>query len=425
VHLILARLLKLVCCATLLVTASACPRMRRLRTENARMDALATLQGRVEAEHWAGQPLLVVVMHKPAHPGAPVTIARRIPLDRPGSYSMTLPPGDYLLGAFEDRNRNGRFEAEQGERVGVYRDLGEIDLHDAAVKDDVVVTITDAMPAALRELTTSRVDEANPLGEGRVVPLSDARFAPEHAKLGLWQPATFQERVGMGVFMLEPYDPKRIPVLFVHGMAGHPREFETLVKCLEGTPYQPWVAQYASGWRLPPITRGLSYVLTTLHRKHGFSQLYLVAHSMGGLLARGMLREHVGHTETPFITKFVTLCSPLGGMPSADKGVELAPAVVPAWRDIGPSSGYVRQLFDQALPPTIEYSLFFAYDDDATDGVVSLSSQLRREAQREAIHMQGFETTHVGVLREAEVCRALKKVFAGPTATLPGQAPVK
>jgi pimeloyl-ACP methyl ester carboxylesterase len=425
VQLVLARLLKLVCCASLLATASACPRMRRLKTENARMDALATLQGRIDAERWDGLPLLVVVMRKPAYPGAPLTIARRIPLDKPGSFTTMQPPGAYLLGAFEDRNGNGRFDADAGERVGVYRDLGEIDLRKAAVHDDVVVTISDVLPEALRQLAAMKIEEPNPLGDGPVVPLSDARFAPEHAKLGLWQPATFQERVGMGVFMLQPYDPARIPVLFVHGMAGHPREFEALVECLEGTPYQPWVAQYASGWRLQPVARGLSYVLTTLQRKHGFSQLFLVAHSMGGLLARGALREHFAQAQTPFITKFITLCSPLGGMPSADKGVEFAPAVVPAWRDIGPSSAYVKHLFEPALPPTIEYSLFFAYDDDATDGVVSLSSQLRREAQREASHMQGFETTHVGVLREPEVCRALKKVLGGPTATLPAGTPVK
>jgi len=202
-------------------------------------------------------------------------------------------------------------------------------------------------------------------------------------------------------------------VVFVHGMSGHPREFETLIKCLDGHPFQPWVAQYASGWALEPIARGLSYRLNNLQRQHGFEKLYLVAHSMGGLVSRRMLREHLETNPKPYITKFVTIVSPLGGMPSADMGVKMAPAVVPSWRDIGPKSEYVKHLYDKALPSEVEYSLFFAFnDDDASDGVVELASQLRKEARHEAAYFQAFQNTHTGVLKDPDACKALLKTLS-------------
>ena len=101
------------------------------------------------------------------------------------------------------------------------------------------------------------------------------------------------------------------------------------------------------------------------------------------------------------------------GMPSADTGVKMAPAVVPSWRDIGPRSEYVKHLYDKALPEAIEYSLFFAFNEnDADDTVVALNSQLRKEARLEADYLGAFQNTHTGVLKDQETCAALKRTFA-------------
>ena len=56
--------------------------------------------------------------------------------------------------------------------------------------------------------------------------LSDPRFDRDNGRMGLWEPFDFLLEVGAGVYMLEPYDPSRTPVVFVHGMGGSPREFE-------------------------------------------------------------------------------------------------------------------------------------------------------------------------------------------------------
>jgi hypothetical protein len=95
-------------------------------------------------------------------------------------------------------------------------------------------------------------------------------------------------------------------------------------------------------------------------------------------------------------------------MPSAELGVHMSPSVVPSWRDIGPDSEFLKHLYDQPLPPTLEYALFFAFHDgEADDGVVELPSQLRQDALNEATRVHFFENTHTGVLKDPRVCEAL------------------
>jgi pimeloyl-ACP methyl ester carboxylesterase len=397
----------------ILAFSTGCARFRHLRGQNARLDALSKIEGKVEVKDWKGEPLMLVVMIKPAQTGVPIIIKGRIALNKPGPYTVVLQPDVYMVGVFEDTNKNSKYDP--GERAGTFKNFAGIPLKEGEVKKQVDLNVTDELPQLLRQPAQDlKVVEATPMvDDGKVMSLSDARFAPENGPLGAWEPVTFLEKVGMGVFLLQAYDPEKTPVVFVHGMSGHPREFETLIKCLDGKPFQPWVVQYASGWALEPIARGLSYRLNNLQRQHSFSKLYVVAHSMGGLVSRRMLREHLETNPKPFITKFVTIVSPLGGMPSADMGVKMAPAVVPSWRDIGPRSEYVKHLYDKALPSEIEYSLFFAFHDDkASDTVVELASQLRKEARHEAASLAAFQNTHTGVLKDPETCKALLKTLS-------------
>jgi hypothetical protein len=62
-----------------------------------------------------------------------------------------------------------------------------------------------------------------PVWVGEVTDLGDERFSAESGSMGLWQPFEFLANVGIGVFLLEPYDAKRIPVLFVSGAGGNLR----------------------------------------------------------------------------------------------------------------------------------------------------------------------------------------------------------
>jgi hypothetical protein len=82
----------------LLAVSTGCARFRQLKVENARLDALSKFAGKVDAKDWSGDPLIVVVMIKPAQTGVPVVITGRIVLDQPGPFSGVVEPDVYMLG---------------------------------------------------------------------------------------------------------------------------------------------------------------------------------------------------------------------------------------------------------------------------------------------------------------------------------------
>jgi len=68
---------------------------------------------------------------------------------------------------------------------------------------------------------------------GEVADLDEERFAPESARSGLWEPLTALRSEATGLFFAEPYDPDKIPILFVHGIGGTPRDLRTLIESLD------------------------------------------------------------------------------------------------------------------------------------------------------------------------------------------------
>ena len=106
---------------------------------------------------------------------------------------------------------------------------------------------------------------------GVVTTLEDPRFREEHAADSLWRPYDFIFDVGPGVYFLEPYDARKIPVLFVHGINGTPTNFRFLIEHLDRTKYQPWLYYYPSGVRLSGLADHLDQTMKTLQLQHGFT----------------------------------------------------------------------------------------------------------------------------------------------------------
>ena len=106
------------------------------------------------------------------------------------------------------------------------------------------------------------------------------------------------ERVIEGVYMLEPYDPQRIPVLLVHGLWSSPLTWMEMFNDLRSFPeirdqYQFWFYLYPTGqpfWvSAAKLREDLSEMLTTLdpqRQSPTLGQMVLIGHSMGGLIAR-------------------------------------------------------------------------------------------------------------------------------------------
>jgi pimeloyl-ACP methyl ester carboxylesterase len=92
--------------------------------------------------------------------------------------------------------------------------------------------------------------------------------------------------------MLEPYDPKRIPLVFVHGLNSHPRMWRNVMNDIMADPelrgrYQFWIYKYPTGWPIAYSAMRFRDELAALDKVIGHQHdMVLVGHSMGGLLSR-------------------------------------------------------------------------------------------------------------------------------------------
>jgi pimeloyl-ACP methyl ester carboxylesterase len=100
------------------------------------------------------------------------------------------------------------------------------------------------------------------------------------------------------IYQLDPYDPQRIPVVFVHGLMSDPHIWYPCINALYADPvlrarYQPWYFLYPTGMAVPATSVRLRESLAEAHRRldpqaqsAALQRMVLVGHSMGGLLSR-------------------------------------------------------------------------------------------------------------------------------------------
>ena len=109
-----------------------------------------------------------------------------------------------------------------------------------------------------------------------------------------------------GLFMQEPYDPTKIPVVFTHGLLSRPEAFKETLNTLQADPatrarYQFWYFRYPSG--LPTMVtaarlhRDLGRALAIYdpkRRNRAFENTVLVGHSMGSIISNMQVRDRSG-----------------------------------------------------------------------------------------------------------------------------------
>ncbi len=376
------------------------------RRQQASLEQTCRISGSVTSAGSEPRRIVVVLLRQS---GGSRQVVDHFVLEQPGRWAFAAPQGSYAVAAFEDRNRDLLYQpGEAYGSAGLDPALAcAAGARLAGVALAIPAQVKNAFPHTLDIAALQKRDTADQarrtLGQltvaGEVVALSEARFSDQNAEDSLWRPLDFLVNGWAGVYFLEPYDARKIPVLFVHGINGSPANFAALVEHLDRTRYQPWVYYYPSGLRLEAIAEHLDQTMAKLQQRYGFARFGVVAHSMGGLVARGFIQRHAASARPARIPLFVTIATPWAGHQGAEIGVRTSPVVVPVWRDMAPGSEYQRGLYARALPSGMQHHLLFTYKDET----VTLESQLLAEAQREAARLYGFGETHMGVLRNAAV----------------------
>ncbi len=118
---------------------------------------------------------------------------------------------------------------------------------------------------------------------------------------GLLRPG--QSAAGAGLLLIRPYEPGKIPVVMVHGLASSPLAWVAMVNDLLRDPriqerYQFMLYMYPTGIPIPIAAAGLRETLQLAEQNFrmpdgrpdpAFGRMVLLGHSMGGLLSHSMV----------------------------------------------------------------------------------------------------------------------------------------
>ena len=145
--------------------------------------------------------------------------------------------------------------------------------------------------------SVARVEgKARPLAADFSAPIS--YFQPPKnlllfSMMGTLRGNNMMERTGL--YFLEPYDPNRIPVVFVHGLMSTPFDWVKTINGLQQDPevrkrYQPWVFGYATGNPILFSALRLREELAKVDKLYPNHLPYVVVgHSMGGMLTHAQV----------------------------------------------------------------------------------------------------------------------------------------
>lgn len=405
-----------------------------VKEQQEKIASFCQIYGSVKAELDNGKTMVVVLFKfngGDINKNENWTIFDHFVVDRPGKWYFSTAPGSYVLAAFKDANNDMVYQLDEPALMPDRNKL--IHCEPGAAKTDISLLIPEQgrtkanAPVDISKMQVRTVNQQldTSLGQvtrvGEVTRLDEPRFADEVANRSLWQPLDFLIDGNAGLYFLEPYSAQKMPVLFVHGINGTPRNFSYLIDQLDRSSYQPWIVYYPSGARIDNVGRYIEQMLRQLQAKYRFDKLVVVAHSMDGLVSRSFLLQHFDSASDLSIPLFITISTPWNGHAAAQLGVEHAPAPVYSWIDLAPDSRFLQDLFltstaankqRRSLPKTLENHLLFSFiDNESGDGTVSLASQLRPEAQEEADRLYGYQQSHMGILNAPETAKVVNRLL--------------
>lgn len=319
----------------------------------------------------------------------------------------------YRVGAFTDENDNRHYDA--GEPLDFIKDVQPLSLSDPKARVKIwKLTLHrehNLPPGTVIEMPVENkaLGGVTQVALGDVASLTEPRFAPAVGGSGLWRPLDFLSTNTLGLYFTEPYDPGRIPVVFVYGIGGSPQDFCYFIDHFDRKRYQLWFYHYPSGMRLDRVSSVLATGLRALRQRHQFPVCYVVAHSMGGLVSPTAITEAVKDEGVNFIPKFVSISTPWGGHQAAESGIRHLKKPVPSWLDVRPGSDYLLHIYATPLPKGTVHHLVYGsikggpfYLRGENDGVVTVVSETDLRIKESTGSFRHLLHEHTEILREQE-----------------------
>jgi pimeloyl-ACP methyl ester carboxylesterase len=279
----------------------------------------------------------------------------------------------------------------------------------AGPDDSSTSDVTDASIAAQMERARHEDVIANE---------NDALFADTNVRLGMWKATAFLRDYGTALLLTAPYDDRRTPVFLVHGINGSPRDFAALVSRFRTSRYQPIVFYYPTGMPLSEASRELGARMQQFLRRHPTDSFAVVGHSMGGLIAKGVLDQFDVARVFPGWKAFVGISCPWSGVPAAAQAQRL-PVRPRSWDDLAPTSKFVQEINDTPFPRRLAFYMFFGARGRRSplsvlgnnDGRLSVDSMMDTPLAKTAQDTFGFYEDHVSILGAPRVFERLQTVL--------------
>ena len=335
-------------------------------------------------------------------------------LKNKSKFSFIAEPGLYRVMAYLDSNANVKYEEDEllVSSKAINLKIGEINVD--LVLDSLASKSLSKEVKQIKQSGTKDLRQSH-LTLGNIVSLDSKMFSEENVKKGLWQPYEFVSTVEFGLFFLEEYNPDKKIILFIHGINGNPRNFKYIIDNLDHSKFQAMILYYPSGLSISMIADYTKDTVKILQAQYKFDKISVVAHSMGGLTSRRYLNL-LAEDDDDLVDTFISISTPWSGHAAANSGLKYSPLIIPVWRDMATGSDFIADLFKTPLNSTKHY-LLFGYKgssstaDGNSDGVVSIKSELRAEAQVGATFVRGFNENHNDILNSKDVSKLVNKLL--------------
>ncbi len=379
------------------------------------------LSGHIRNPSPQNQPVILLLYHVQNNKNR--IVSYRI-YHKPDRFQFMEMPGQYLIAAFEDANQdliyeNSEWAAYYGPPSIITAEAGQDQLTLDITLQPPGVSLLEKFPNLSSPANQARLPLPT-MRFGEIVQLDDSRFTKGKGRLGLWEPIRFLEEVGGGLYFLEPFDPAKIPVLFIHGAGATPQSWTHIIQHIDRDAFQPWLFHYPSGLYLDDVTELLRQAISQTYLTYKFKNLIIIAHSMGGMVARAGINLAIQKgrgQEFPLL--LITISTPWGGHQGAQMAVDYSMiGIIPSWMDMAPDSPFQKKLFETHLPRTMHHYLLFSYKGGlnpfmagSDDGAVSLASQLTHNAQHSAEKILGFNEDHASILSSQDMMTELNGII--------------